>query len=106
LPWIADALGLPDTVRALFERLPQRHPTAEAFRAVVRAHYERAAELFGEVGWSYWEACARLRAAERLVAGGRRTEADEQLQRSLAFWRSAGATRFIREGEALLAASA
>jgi hypothetical protein len=34
----------------------------------------------------------------RLVAESRRAEADEQLQRALAFWRSVGATRYIREG--------
>ena len=48
----------------------------------------------------------RLRAAESLVAQGRRAEADVQLQKALAFYRSVGATRFIREGEALLAATA
>ncbi len=48
----------------------------------------------------------RLRAAERLVADGRRAEADVQLQKALAFYRSVGATRYIREGEALLAATA
>ena len=48
----------------------------------------------------------RLRAAESLVAQGRRAEADVQLQKARAFYRSVGATRFIREGEALLAATA
>jgi hypothetical protein len=33
---------------------------------------------------------------------GRRAEADEQLQRSLVFWRSVGATRYIRKAEDLL----
>jgi hypothetical protein len=48
----------------------------------------------------------RLRAAAQLVETGRRSEADEQLQRALAFWRSVGATRYVREGESLLAATA
>ena len=52
------------------------------------------------------EAYARLRAAENLVREGRRAEADAELERSLAFWRTAGATAYVREGEALLAASA
>jgi hypothetical protein len=52
------------------------------------------------------EAQARLRAAEQLVATGRRAEADVQLQKSRAFWLSVGATRYIRQCEALLAASA
>ena len=51
------------------------------------------------------EAQARLRAAETFVREGRRAEADEELQRSLAFWRSVGATAYVREGEALLAAA-
>jgi hypothetical protein len=40
------------------------------------------------------------------VREGRRAEADAELKRSLAFWRSVGATAYVREGEALLAASA
>ena len=48
----------------------------------------------------------RLRRAEMLVAAGRRAEADAELQASLAFYRSVGATRYIREAEALFAASA
>jgi len=51
-------------------------------------------------------ALAGLRAAEALVAGRRRAEANDQLTRALAFWRSVGATRYVREGEELLAASA
>jgi hypothetical protein len=52
------------------------------------------------------EARVRLWLAEALVRQNRRAEADTQLQRALAFYRSVGATRYIREGEALLAASA
>jgi class 3 adenylate cyclase len=54
------------------------------------------------------EAYARLRAARQLVEDGRRPrpEADQHLQKALAFGRSVGATRYIREGESLLAASA
>lgn len=46
------------------------------------------------------------RSAKRFVAEGRRAEADVQLQKALAFWRSVGATRYTREGETLLAATA
>jgi hypothetical protein len=52
------------------------------------------------------EAFFRLRAAEQLVAEGRRAEADEQLRPALAFYRGVGANRYVREGEALLAESA
>ena len=47
----------------------------------------------------------RLRAAESFAAQGKRREADEQLDRALTFFRSVGATRYVREGEALLAAA-
>ncbi len=40
-----------------------------------------------------------------VVAEARRAEADEQLANALAFYRSVGATRYVVEGEALLAAS-
>jgi hypothetical protein len=62
--------------------------------------------MLGEMGDLPREAKVRLRAAAALVASGRRAEADEQLGRALAFFRSVGATRYIREGEALFAASA
>jgi hypothetical protein len=58
--------------------------------------------VFAEMGAPRDEADARLCAAEKLVGEGRRTEADEQLQRALAFYRSVGATRYVREAEALL----
>ena len=47
--------------------------------------------------------CGRPRLLFARVAGPRPTR---ELQRSLAVWRKAGATAYIREGEALLAASA
>jgi len=47
-----------------------------------------------------------MHAAAQLAEEGRRAEADEQLRRALAYFRSVGATRYAREGEALLAASA
>jgi hypothetical protein len=47
-----------------------------------------------------------LRAAEGFVERGDRGRADEQGRRALAFFRSVGATRYVRDGERLLAASA
>ena len=86
------------------ERGPQTKWT-DASRALLRGDFVEGADLLDEIGDAKLEALARLRAAEQLVAEGRRAEADEQLQRSLGFWRSVGATRYIREGEALLAAA-
>ena len=47
-----------------------------------------------------------LQAATRLAGEGPRAEADTQLNEALGFYRSVGASRYVREGEALLAASA
>jgi len=44
--------------------------------------------------------------AASLLQERRRSEADVELQRALTLYRSVGATRYIREGEALRAASA
>jgi class 3 adenylate cyclase/tetratricopeptide (TPR) repeat protein len=62
-----------------------------------------AAEIYAEIGARPEEAHARLRAAEALLREGRRAEADVELERALAFCRAAGATAYVREGEALLA---
>jgi hypothetical protein len=77
----------------------------DALERVVADDPVGAAEVYRQMGAGTYEAQARLRAAKQLVAAGRRADADEQLQRALAFYRSVGATRYIREGEALLAAA-
>jgi class 3 adenylate cyclase len=85
------------------------HPATrwtEAVRAYVSGDFVGAAEILHRIGSKPDAAEARLRAAERLVAEGHRAEADEQLQQALEFYRSVGATPYVRECEALLAASA
>jgi hypothetical protein len=52
------------------------------------------------------EARDRLWLAATLIAQNARAEADVELQRVLAFYRSVGATRYILEAEGMLAASA
>jgi predicted negative regulator of RcsB-dependent stress response len=74
--------------------------------ALLGGRWAEAADVYDEMGASPYAALAALRAAEWFVAQGRRAEADEQLRRALAFWRTVGATRYVREGEALLAETA
>jgi tetratricopeptide (TPR) repeat protein len=81
-------------------------PWLQVAAAVARGDHAEAADRLAELRTPPLEAAVRLRAAEHLVGGGRRAEADAQLQKALAFYRSDGATRYIREGEALLAATA
>jgi class 3 adenylate cyclase/tetratricopeptide (TPR) repeat protein len=83
-----------------------RNPWQAAAAAYVSGGFLDAAERYAAIGSLPDEAYARLRAAETLVGEGRRAEADGELQRSLAVWRKAGATAYIREGEGLLAESA
>jgi tetratricopeptide (TPR) repeat protein len=63
--------------------------------AVLDARWADAAQAYAEIGAEPFAALADLRAAE-----------SHTLARSLQFWRSVGATRFVREAEALLAKSA
>jgi class 3 adenylate cyclase/tetratricopeptide (TPR) repeat protein len=82
------------------------NPWREAAAAYASGDFRRAAEVYEGIGARPEEAYARLRAAESFVREDRRTEADAELQRALSFWRSVGATAYVREGEALLAESA
>ena len=67
----------------------------EAAKAYVAADYVGAADLYARIGSLPDEADARLRSG-----------IDLEVRRALEFYRSVGATRYIREGESLLAASA
>jgi predicted ATPase/class 3 adenylate cyclase len=101
----SDALGVREEVTRVLDRLPDR-PTVRVAAAILEGDFGRGADIWAQDGWLVDEAELRLRAAEALVEAGRRAEADLQLQKALAFYRSVSATRFIREGEALLAATA
>jgi class 3 adenylate cyclase/tetratricopeptide (TPR) repeat protein len=103
--WAADLLDRQEeALRALPTSIET--PWFWAARAVLGQEFGPAAAIFDSMGAARSAAYARFRAAETLVEGGRRAEADEQLQQALAFFRSVDATRYVREGEALLAASA
>jgi class 3 adenylate cyclase len=67
----------------------------EAAVAVATRDFAAAADVYAEIGSLPDEAYARLR-----------TGSEPQVRRALEFYRSVGATRYIREGEAMLAASA
>jgi class 3 adenylate cyclase/tetratricopeptide (TPR) repeat protein len=104
LAWTAYALGKGDE---LIEVLPTWDvPWVHAAAAFASGDFERPADICAEVGLVTEEAHDRLWLAEALVKQNRRSDADAQLQRALAFYRSVGATRYIRQAEALLAASA
>jgi class 3 adenylate cyclase/tetratricopeptide (TPR) repeat protein len=85
---------------------PLATPWGEAARAVAEGDLPSAADVMAEIGALSDEAYTRLRSAERLMAEGREQDAEDQLSRALAFYRSVGATAYLRQGEALLASSA
>ena len=80
-------------------------PWVSAAETYIDGRYAEAADLYRTLSVAD-EAWARLRAARSLLEAGARADADVQLQKALAFFRSVGATRSISEGEALLAATA
>ncbi len=98
---VAKDLQCVSELLALLEGGPMTKWT-EAARAATLGDYVRAADVFDETGDAELESLARAYAAEQLVAEGRHAEARTQLERALAFWRSVGATRYIRESEALV----
>jgi tetratricopeptide (TPR) repeat protein len=98
-------LGLGEEYAPILELSADR-PWAEAGSAICSGDFRRAADVLAEIGYRPGEAYARLRAARELVEEGKRAEADAELTPALAFWREVGATRYVREGEALLAESA
>jgi class 3 adenylate cyclase/tetratricopeptide (TPR) repeat protein len=109
--WISDLIDVLPRLRReqeFFEvgRAQMTTRWRQAARALFEGDFSAAAETYSSMGVLPAEAFVRLRFAEALVGQGWRTEADAELQRSLAFWRSVGATAYVREGEALLAASA
>jgi class 3 adenylate cyclase/tetratricopeptide (TPR) repeat protein len=67
----------------------------DAAKAFVSGDYVGAADLYARIGSLPDEADARLRSGT-----------ESEVRRALDFYRSVGATRYIREGESLLAASA
>jgi class 3 adenylate cyclase/tetratricopeptide (TPR) repeat protein len=87
--------------------LPQReYRWVEAARARAHGDLRRATDICAAMEARTEEAADRLLLAEALVEQGRRSEADVELQRALAFYGEVGATRYLRQGQALRAASA
>jgi class 3 adenylate cyclase len=103
--FLAKDLGRASELQAFLEASPRPTPWHAAARAVLEGDDARAGDLLEELGIPTLSAHARLRAAKALAASGRRAESDEQLQAALAFFRSVGASRYVRDAEALLAAA-
>jgi tetratricopeptide (TPR) repeat protein len=103
---VLSALGRSGDLEAAVQHSTISTRWLDAARAYATGEFEAAAEVYADIGSVPDEAFARLRAAEALIRAGRRAEGDAQLQQALAFYRSVGATAYIREAESLFAASA
>ncbi|TMJ94639.1 MAG: hypothetical protein E6G67_08980 [Actinobacteria bacterium] len=100
------ALGRTKELAQALAQASIESPWLTAATAVLSEEPGEAADMYEAIGSIPDEAYARLRAAEVLARAGRRAEADAQLGRALGLYRSVGAARYARQGEALLAASA
>jgi class 3 adenylate cyclase/tetratricopeptide (TPR) repeat protein len=98
LAWTAEHLGTEQAVREWIGRIALPSAWSAASLAVLDGRLVEAADRFHAIGSLPDEAHARLRAGQ---AGDR-----VQLERALAFYRSVGARRYIREGEEVLATPA
>jgi tetratricopeptide (TPR) repeat protein len=101
LAWISRILERGARLIELLAEAPEV-PWTRAAAAIASGDSLTAASILADIGSRPDEAYARLRAAQELAADGRRAEADEQLGKALAFYRSVAAARYVREGEALL----
>jgi class 3 adenylate cyclase/tetratricopeptide (TPR) repeat protein len=103
LAWTLSGLG---RGRELIDFLPtQENRWVQAAAAYAEGNLQDAADTCAAMGAVTEEAHDRLWLAGALVNQNRRAEAETQLQRAIAFYRSVGATRYLRQGEALLATS-
>ena len=95
LAWAALQIGREADVVEMLDREPFRSPWLRAAIAVAGRDFRTAAEIFGDGSFKAYEAFFRLQTGD---------EAD--VRAALDFYRSVGATRYIREAEALLAVEA
>ena len=104
LAWALSALGRRDE---LLEALPDIDlPWVHAARSHAAGDVRRAADICATMGAATEEARDRLLLAQALVEQNRPNEAEAELQRARAFYRSVDATRYLRECEGLMAKSA
>ena len=107
--WTADAAVALGELRRRGDLQPARTPPTRwlrAARAYLAGDFQDAAARYAQIGSQPDEAYSRLRAAESLITAGHRADGERELRRAVAFYREVGATRYIGEAEALLAASA
>jgi hypothetical protein len=95
LGWVAATLGRESELVEAIEHEAFQSPWLRATLAAASSDFRSTADIFGDMGIKSYEAFFRLQ-----------TGAEEDVRAALEFYRGVGATRYVREGESLLAASA
>jgi class 3 adenylate cyclase/tetratricopeptide (TPR) repeat protein len=98
--WCAAEFGASEVVRRALQDA-RLGVWREPYEAVVEGDLERVATVFAALGYVD-EGYARLKLGQKLLANSHRADARVELDKALAFYRSLGATRYVRQAEALL----
>jgi class 3 adenylate cyclase len=100
--WVFRDLGRErEFCEAVLDPDPIKSPWNDAARAICDGEPARAADIIERIGHTASAAYARLRAAEASAPAGEDVQAAAQLEKAESFYRQAGATRFLREGDRL-----
>ncbi|MGH3026288.1 MAG: hypothetical protein ACRDLR_07580, partial [Gaiellaceae bacterium] len=109
-PWVLEAWYAAwrtrdeDRLDAAISAMPP-NPWLSVAAAMVKRDFAAAVSALDELGAASPAALTGLWAAEWYFEHGNQPEAGKYLEQSLSFWRSVGASRYLRRGEALLAAA-
>jgi class 3 adenylate cyclase len=95
-----------DHILAALNVLPHRSRWHAAIAANLEQRHADATKLYEDIGSKPLAALAHMQAAQQLRQQGREAEAVAHAQNALSFWRSVGATLYMRECQALLARAA
>jgi tetratricopeptide (TPR) repeat protein len=95
LAWLARSFGRESELETLLSKERAVSRWIPVSQAVLAGDFHRAADLLAEIGAPTWEAFYRLQSGT-----------EDDVRAALDFYRGVGATRYVREGEAMMAATA
>ena len=101
LAWVLADLDRSEELAAKLEQATVRTLYVEAAESLAHGDYERAADMYGNMGARPNEAYTRLRAGAALMHAGRSVDAQSHVSAALEFWRGVGAARYMRQAEAV-----
>jgi tetratricopeptide (TPR) repeat protein len=105
LAWVAERLELDSRrVEAHLEHASAHIIWTRVAELILAGEFEKVADMSASMGLKHFETRARVRAARALLKEQCPADAEAQLQQALSWFRSVGASRYIREAEQLRAA--